>query len=165
MSAMRSWVILRSKGASRLEVGEHLLQRVRVDAPAGHVLRAGEVAALDHEGRLAGLRELVGRHGARAPGAHDDRVEIGLMSTFLSSRCVSVFLPFRKPYAPERARSRSGASRGRVSAVPNATIAANREAAALRASRRWARSRRGRRRAGGRSRREAKGGCIRRAST
>ena len=66
------------QGRLGLEVREHLLQRVRVDAPAGHVLRAGEVAALDHEGRLAGLRELVGRHGARAPGAHDDRVEIGL---------------------------------------------------------------------------------------
>ncbi len=65
-----------------LEVGEHLLQRVRVDAPAGHVLRAGEVAALDHEGRLAGLRELVGRHGARAPGAHDDRVEISHVLSF-----------------------------------------------------------------------------------
>ena len=61
-----------------LEVGEHFLQAVRVDAPAGHVLRAGEVAALDHQHALARRGRRVGRHGACAPRAHDDNVEIGL---------------------------------------------------------------------------------------
>ena len=61
-----------------LEVREHLLERVRVDAPARHVLGPGEDAALDDEHALAGRRRRVGRHGAGAAAAHDDDVEIGL---------------------------------------------------------------------------------------
>ena len=46
--AMRSWVILRSRRLG-LEVGKDLLEGVGVDAAAGHVLGAGEVAALDDQ--------------------------------------------------------------------------------------------------------------------
>ena len=41
-------------------------------------VRAGEVAALDHQHALARRGRRVGRHGACAPRAHDDNVEIGL---------------------------------------------------------------------------------------
>ena len=98
-------------------------------------LRAGE-AALDHEGRLAGLRELVGRHGARAPGAHDDRVEIGLSHVPLLSPLPSLFFQYgqRAPcprITEAKAATRRGAPPSRASlvskAVPPSKAAQRRE--------------------------------------
>ena len=63
-------------GRLGLEVGEDLLEGVGVDAAAGHVLGAGEVAALDDQDGLAGGCGHVSRHAARAARSHDDDVEI-----------------------------------------------------------------------------------------
>ena len=64
------------RSLGQLFVGEHLAQRMHVDAPARHVLGAGEVAALDDEHFTPQLRELVRRDRARKPRADDNRFEI-----------------------------------------------------------------------------------------
>ena len=59
-----------------LEIGKHLAKRVGVDASAGHVLGAGEIAALHDQDALARLREFVSSYRARAACADDDSIEI-----------------------------------------------------------------------------------------
>ena len=59
-----------------LKVWEHLLERMGVQASAGHVLCAGKVAALDHEDLFAGFCQLVGGNRAREPGSHHYCIEI-----------------------------------------------------------------------------------------
>ena len=58
------------------QVGEHAGERMRVDAPAGHVLGAGVVAAFHYENGTARGGQPVGCDRAGAPGADDDRVEL-----------------------------------------------------------------------------------------
>lgn len=64
------------QGSALLKVGEHAGERMRVDASAGRVLRAGVVAALHHEHgehqRLPGAGDRVPAH----PAPDDDRVGI-----------------------------------------------------------------------------------------
>ena len=57
-------------------IGKQLVQRVRVNPPARHVLGTREVSTLNDEHRLPGTCELDGRAGARKTGAHDNRIEI-----------------------------------------------------------------------------------------
>ena len=64
------------QGSASLEVGEHAGERMRVDAPAGHVLGAGVVAAFHYENGTARGGQPVGCDRAGAPGADDDRVEL-----------------------------------------------------------------------------------------
>lgn len=80
---MRDLALDRSLG---LEVREDLLERVGIDAAAGHVLGAGEVAALhDQDGLTRGCGD-IRRHAAGATGAHDDDVEISFFSHVASFR-------------------------------------------------------------------------------
>ena len=57
------------------KTGDNALQTVRVDAPAGDILRASGIAALNNQH----LRPFTGEHqrrdGTRQPGPHDDGIK------------------------------------------------------------------------------------------
>ncbi len=66
-----------------LEIREDLLDGVGIQAPAGHVLGAGVVAALDQQHLLARLGDLIGGNRARKARTHHDRIEISHVNPLL----------------------------------------------------------------------------------
>ena len=87
-------------------------------------------------------RCLVGRHGARAPGAHDDRVEIGLSHVPLLSLPSLFSNTVRAPCPPRITEAKAATRRGAASLQGIPQVLQSRPTVQ-----------------GGRQRRESKGGC------